>query len=779
MGITDMILGLIGMIIYPLFSIIFVAVDGLQTIFFAFAGIGDMKYGNGFTWTNITSGNSGVNNDTGIVYYLMTSDLVKNLLLSIMLLALFLIVIFTVMAFIKNAYSAKQKGWKEIIGNSIKGLANFIFLPVCCLLGVWLGNILLQAINGATSSGGATLMSRKLFIAAAYNANHCRNAWDDPKSAKGVVERAYALALYNKDELPFKKSDIKDGLTVEEYANMVDELYASPCISIYEWVSVTAGYSLWQINYLVIIVGGIFMLYVLGSLCFAMVRRIFFLLMLFIISPGICAMYPLDEGKAVGQWSSEVKKLVLSAYGAVAGMNIFFSLLPLVDNLHVFGDGVLFDDLLGIFVMVCGLLVVKELISTISNLVGGEDAYSKGSSLMKATTGAMKKYGGGMAKGIAKFTGGVQGRLKAGQKHAFWGQVGSTAGGLGWKSLSAVTGGMVDIPGLSKERKDALKDAKEHAWDGHDSRTGFAKEMDDANFKSLFKKFVINENGEREKIDLAPGEQIDTMKIFDFLNSVKDEGAKKSYEEKLIAYNTRAAMFDSTHEDSGKRTKEGNIKYKHKSNMASGGASLIKEGSYIEGAKEFKNHQAAMAGQKEEVQVKLEDLKIAELDVNDLKVDLESMGLKGATPKEIEIAIMKAIQASKFEVKTKSGAVHSALQADKLQGRLETRTAFSSQEISKASEAAAKQMLDFNKQLKALEDFESKAKAVEAANKAVATASANLAKTIQDTASKLKIPKPDTSGLERALKDAAKDASKMGDELEKVFNKLKKFENLK
>ena len=91
-----------------------------------------------------------------------------------MTLGLFLLIIFTVMAFIKNAYSSKQKNWKEIIGNSIKGLANFIFLPVCCLLGVWAGNILLNAIDGATSTGGATLMSRKLFLAAAYDANKYR-----------------------------------------------------------------------------------------------------------------------------------------------------------------------------------------------------------------------------------------------------------------------------------------------------------------------------------------------------------------------------------------------------------------------------------------------------------------------------------------------------------------------------------------------------------------------------------------------------------------------------
>ena len=131
-------------------------------------------FGSGTTITAPNGGDGG-ETSTGLIYYLLTSDLIKNLFLSIMLLALFLIIIFTAMAFIKNAYATKQKNWQEIVGNAFKGLANFIFIPVCCLLGVWLSNILLLAINGATSTGNATKMSRKLFICCAYDANEYRN----------------------------------------------------------------------------------------------------------------------------------------------------------------------------------------------------------------------------------------------------------------------------------------------------------------------------------------------------------------------------------------------------------------------------------------------------------------------------------------------------------------------------------------------------------------------------------------------------------------------------
>lgn len=398
-GIMDMVFSIVGTLLYPLFSVIFLFIDAIQMVFKAFAGIGDTT----FAGTPIGSGNSGAENDTGIVYYLFQNSLVKNMLMSIMLLALFLIIIFTVMAFIKNVYAAKQKGWKEIIGNSIKGLANFIFLPVCCLLGVWLGNILLNAIDGATSLGDTQSMSRRLFIVCAYNANEFRVG----KATEEDWQELHDLAV---DHGYKDANKIVAGLTKDQYADFVDDIYAQTDVDIWNQVSVGRWYQVWQINYLILVVGGIFMLWALCSLAFAMVRRMFLLIILFIISPGVCALYPLDEGKAVGSWKGEFIKQVLSAYGAVAGLNIFFSIMPLIDKIQVYGSGFggwFMNDIIQIFVLIVGLLCVKEVVGLISGFVGGEDALGKGSSLMKSTkekalSGAKKaaKYGGVFQKPI-------------------------------------------------------------------------------------------------------------------------------------------------------------------------------------------------------------------------------------------------------------------------------------------------------------------------------------------------------------------------------------------
>lgn len=412
-GIVDTITSVIGTLLYPLFSIIFVLIKAIQEVFYAFAGIGSSS----FDGTPIGSGTTGAENDQGILYFLLNNELVKNMLISIALLALFLVVIFTTMAFIKNVYSAKPKGWQEIVGNAIKGLANFVILPVCVLLGVWLGNVLLQAINGATSNGSSTSMERKLFIACAYNANLYRTGNETGRDmAVEVYKEAYGTDPTEKD--------VPNGLTDEEYADIVDRIYAETDMDIHAYWTVGRHYSLWQINYIVLIVGGIFMLYVLGSLAFAMVKRLFYILVLFIISPGVCALYPLDEGSAVKSWSGEVKKQVLSAYGAVAGLNIFLSLVPLVDKISIFESGVFgINDIVQIFILVTGLLVVKDLIGLISGFVGGDNAYSTGSSLMKQSKDAVVKNAGKAVR-----WGGVFARPIAGTAKGLW-NIGKTGAG--------------------------------------------------------------------------------------------------------------------------------------------------------------------------------------------------------------------------------------------------------------------------------------------------------------------------------------------------------------
>lgn len=470
-SLLDLILGTIGTLIYPLFGVIFQVINLVESIFQAFAGTGTV-YINGEA---VGSYNSGDANDTGIIYYFLQSDLVRNMFLAMLYLAIILLVVFTIMAVLKNMYQPQPKKWQDIIASAIKGLGLFIIVPACSLLAVWVGNILLVAIDGATSgSNTESSLAGRLFVASAYDSNFIRLNYTsgvDEAMHKRIETLGNECGLQVKD---FASTDGGLDTDYEYYANFVDDCYASGRKQIWAAWDVSSFYQLYSINYLLLAAGGIFMLYVLGSISFGMVKRLFMLVILFIISPVVCSMYPIDEGNAYKSWFGEFKKNMLSAYGAVAGMNLFLAIIPIVDTISldagVGGSGWnVGTSLLGLILTIAGLFVVKDVISFVSGLAGGDNSYSGGNSLFVSVRGKAKsglgtigsgakklRHGGSMAYQASKAAKASGGSGTA----AFFKQTGSSVLSSLNSGLSKTTG--LDFSGIvkggaSKDEIDSMK----------------------------------------------------------------------------------------------------------------------------------------------------------------------------------------------------------------------------------------------------------------------------------------------------------------------------------
>lgn len=556
----DGILGVLGSLIYPLFSVVFSLMDLLQVIFGAFAGVNTINYDG----TPITSGNTGLETDTGIVYYLLTSDLVQNMFWSMVILAIVLLLIFTTMTFLRNIYSAQPKNWKVIVGNAIKGLANFIIVPVLSLLGVWLGNIVLQAVNGATATGDAITLSRQLFITSAYNANRTRIE-DGVLSSTDIEEIQVFCDQYG---VTYDSSS-----TDREYwAEKVDEVFTSG-VSLASWSFVNAWYDLMSINYLVLAVGGIYILYVLGSISFGMVRRLLLLLVLFIISPIVCSLYPHDEGAAVKSWRGKFVQQVLSAYSAVAGMNLFFALTPLMQNIELGNWGIdnFMGGLLNLILLIAGLYVVKEVIDLINGFVGGDNAYGTGHTLMKNTSIRLGSVQG-RANKMTKATAGAFAKAAATKKAGgsfFKSMGGSIAGGIIGKKdeKGNRTGGLlstinnklfgVDLQAATNEARDQWRDDKNKAegkrqdairrlkgitYD-EETKTYEGNDYDDKGKQ----KFSKNANGKRE----ADRRTYTAKEVAELVETsgLKDEAGKSAFKNLSLPFKSYAEYEEALKND--------------------------------------------------------------------------------------------------------------------------------------------------------------------------------------------------------------------------------------
>ena len=179
-------------------------------------------------------------------------------------------------------------------------------------------------------------------------------------------------------------------------------------------------------NFIIFIIAGFYFCYVLLVTAIGLIKRLLMISILFVISPPICALYPIDDGQALGRWRTNFVKEVLSAYAVIVVMNIFLSLLPLLTKIDVFtinniparvlqlyplftwwvnpstfnseeavivADNITSGALSGVvnilnafarlLIIVGALYFFKEAVKAIAQIIGGGNAFEDGSAVAK------------------------------------------------------------------------------------------------------------------------------------------------------------------------------------------------------------------------------------------------------------------------------------------------------------------------------------------------------------------------------------------------------------
>lgn len=162
---------------------------------------------------------------------------------------------------------------------------------------------------------------------------------------------------------------------------------------------VWAYYNLWQFNFLVGFASIITCFFLMISIIMGLMTRLIKSIALFLIYPAILGIAPLDDWGAFKKWRGEFQQQVLMAFGAILGMNLFFLILPYLDNIKFFNIGLL-DYMVNIVIVITGLVMVKGFIGFMSGLVGGADAVAAGDGV-KSEVGKTLASGAKMTLGAA------------------------------------------------------------------------------------------------------------------------------------------------------------------------------------------------------------------------------------------------------------------------------------------------------------------------------------------------------------------------------------------
>lgn len=251
-------------------------------------------------------------------------------------------------------------------------------------------------------------ISGQLFRAAAYNANRFRTGGytlyningDGPSLSMGglfgqgpsyeaaadkleYVAYQVDYAFINNLQLssPYDYNTLKENANNSDGARIAHLEFAFDrsldSFSKYDVAFVWVYYDLWNFNFIVGFAGAISAFGIMISIIIGLMMRLIKSAAMFLIYPPLLGLAPMDDFKAFKSWSNEFIKQILSAFGAIVGLNLLFLILPYVQQISFFDIGLL-DAIVNCVFLITGLIMAKDFISMVAGFVGGGDVFSTG-----------------------------------------------------------------------------------------------------------------------------------------------------------------------------------------------------------------------------------------------------------------------------------------------------------------------------------------------------------------------------------------------------------------
>ena len=361
--------------------------------------------------------------DSDLLLQLLLSDSIKNVFLSMCIVGIFLLVITTIFQIIKVEYTTEgaKNAKGPILNKAFRGLCNMIMIPALCICGVFIGNQVLDLLDTATKSNSESTISGQLFVAAASDAHY--QSGDLPVYMGTSIPQLAVIQL-TVNLIPITWNSVMEALGIENKVNLgdasnpweenrdIDEIEEnfSKRVSGYDYynlANVSNYYDYSRINYLLLIFGGCILIKTLYFTCFGMIVRLYQCGMLFIISPAVIGMTPINEG-GLGKWRSDFIGSAISAYGVVLAMNIYLILVKILLSIKFsftsatdyFLGASLMEGLLKCIIVIGGAIYIEKFSGQIGGYFGAKDALAQGKDLEKGTKAAVKSVADGAVKAI-------------------------------------------------------------------------------------------------------------------------------------------------------------------------------------------------------------------------------------------------------------------------------------------------------------------------------------------------------------------------------------------
>ena len=317
----DTFFGWIYDIFYTLQKSICYLLDFIRDIFCKLAGIETVKIDGG---------------EEEILTHFILSPAIRNAFLGVLLVGVILLFVFVIIAIIKSEAADPQhkKTKGQILVKSLQSFIIFLLIPFLLIAGIMLANVVVGAIHasmtGSMLDGNtSSTIGGQILVTSGYD------AYIGPAGSRAEIERMFVTGQLDYNSLS----------VVKRY------------------------YDLSEMNFFVGIAGGlvILVMFVMSAVMF--VQRIFDIILLYIVSPASVSTIPLDDGGRFRIWREMLVSKVLSAYGIILSMNIFFLVVPQISQITFFGNAFK-DGIVQLLFVIGGAFSITKANMIIAQLTG-------------------------------------------------------------------------------------------------------------------------------------------------------------------------------------------------------------------------------------------------------------------------------------------------------------------------------------------------------------------------------------------------------------------------
>ena len=417
---TKIMFFLYGALYYEILKFILSVVDYLEKAFGIFIGLEPVTY-----YPNGPGGGEVIQGS--LLEVLFNMDAVRNAFWIITFSGVCIAVVLTIYGVAKSAFDLdfeNKRPVSHVLSQLMKSVVGAFLIPFMVLCMIQVSTAVLTTLDNAVSlgsNGERSTMGSTLFVLSSVNA-----AWNQD---------------YNLSHTELDQTDDGFGFKYVDYTNEDFDLLASPRDKFYIndpfdnykntlKVAVHFNFGGFDFTYWLI---GIALIIIMLMCLFTFIRRLFEILLLYMVSPYFVAMMPLDDGEKFKQWFGLFMGKLFTGYGSVVVMKVYLLVLPLFMR-----GGIQFSDmgrestfLMYGLVALGGAWAVSKSGNLLTSLVN-EAAGRQEQEAMRGAMGMMMMAASPVINGVRSAAGQATGKMGLTSKQIA-GKMGSAAGRSGAK----------------------------------------------------------------------------------------------------------------------------------------------------------------------------------------------------------------------------------------------------------------------------------------------------------------------------------------------------------